>query len=320
MDQKTLREILKKYELGECSKEELIILFHFFESYQNDSDIWAGKAPSEKDRIRKELEKRIADRVVIGEDRKLARTSKIIWKVAATILLLISIGMFTNKLFIGEESDEAYDRFVADDKGIRKIELADGSIIWLNRNSELLVPKRFTSGNSRKVNLKGEAYFEIAKDKNRPFMVTSGNISTKVLGTHFNIRERKESIEVALLEGSIQVENEYEQVLLSPMEKVVHQTDGNFFKIYKVDKQLELAWMSNGFEFKQTPLSRVAAILERRFHKQVTFEEDWIGNRKVTGNYRNQSLNTILFSITRAGNLEYKYQDDGHILIINPKN
>lgn len=317
MDSSRLNELLVKYGKGTCSNDELVLLYRFFDSYQDEVDIWKEKGPVEKERVRKELEKIINIRILEEETKKKPK-SQYFLKIAATVLLLFSIGFLTKMSLFKKKAAVEYEHIVSSSKGVMEVNLNDGSTVWLNRNSELWVPRTFSSAKSREVVLQGEAFFEVASNKERPFVVSTNHIKTKVLGTRFNIREDNEVSEVALVEGSVEVNAFSEKVLLKPMEKAVYQNGGPNLAVTEMDRELELAWMSNVFEFEHTELSRVAIVLGRRFHKKIEFDRPDLMNRKVTGIYKDESLSTILFSVTRAGNLGYKVIDEQHILIFEP--
>ena len=316
MDKSKLIDLLSKYDKGTCTKEELVLLYRFFDAFQDDNNIWDTKGIVEKERIRKELSKKIKQRIDFQERNR--KSISPLWKVAAAILFVIGLGAMTKMLLFQKEQPIEYERIVSNDMGIKEVALMDGSTVWLNRNSELVVAKKFMESEFREVTLHGEAFFEVAKNKNRPFIVHSSGFQTKVLGTKFNVKESNERTDVALIEGSVEVNANAEQVLLKPMEKAVFGHGNDSIAIVEMDMELELAWMTNDFDFKNTKLSRVATMLERRFHKKITFEQSGMAEKKVTGHYENESLNAILLSVTQAGNLDYKYNDKQHILIFKP--
>lgn len=317
MDNPKLNELLVKYEKGTCSYDELVILYRFFDSFQNEVDIWNEKGPIEKERVRIELKKRINNRILQEQTRK-NQKSQFFLKIAATFLLLFGIAYFIKTSLYQEKPPIEYEHIVAGDKGSMEVNLTDGTTVWLNRKSELLIPKTFSNAMSREVILHGEAFFEVVENKELPFVVNTPLMKTKVLGTSFNIRQDNGVAEVALVEGSVEVQTSSERVMLKPMEKAVYQSGQPNLKVSEMDKELELAWRSNVFEFEYTELSRVALVLERRFHKKIKFDRPELRKRKVTGLYKNENLNTILYSVTRAGNLEYKVIDEQHILILEP--
>ena len=278
MDKSKLIDLLSKYDKGTCTKEELVLLYRFFDSFQDDNNIWDTKGIDEKERIRKELSKKIKQRIDFQERK--GKSILPLWKVAATILFIIGLGAMTKMLLFQKEEPIEYERIVSNDLGIKEVELIDGSTVRLNRNSELVVAKNFMESEFREVTLQGEAFFDVAKNKNKPFIVHSGGFQTKVLGTKFNVRESRERTEVALIEGSVEVNGNSAQALLKPMEKAVFGHGNDSIAIVEMDMELELAWMTNDFDFKNTKLSRVATILERRFHKKITFEQSGLAEKK----------------------------------------
>lgn len=317
MDSSKLNELLNKYEKGTCTDSEIMLLYRFFDSYQDEVDIWGTKGSKEKERVHSQLEKRVKGKILALEVKQKPRLETFI-KIAAAVVLLLSIGFVARMALSEEMTIVEYERIVSNDRGIKKVDLMDGSSVWLNRNSELKVPKTFSKAKFREVILDGEAFFDIAKNKERPFVVSSNDIKTKVFGTRFNIWEENGASVVSLVEGSVEVIGPLEKVLLKPNEKAIYKNGENNIEVIAMDKELELAWMSNNFEFEHTELSRVATLLERRFHKIIEFDNPRLSGKKVTGYYRDESLNTILLSVTQAGNLDYRFIDETHILIFEP--
>lgn len=312
----TLQELLSKYEKGICTQEEIKLLYRFYDSSQNEEDIWEGQEAAEKERVHKELRERLARGMVKPGPRKIL-SYKQVWRVAATLALLIGIGVFATFDMPQESDTIAFESFVSGDKGVKKITLIDGTSVWLNRNSELTVPKNYGNSMKREVKLSGEAYFEVAHNEQRPFLVRSGHLTTKVLGTKFNVMETAQSAEISLLEGSVEVSSTSDKIHLEPMQKVAMTHDSKL-SLRALDGELELAWMSNTFHFEHTQLSRVALLLERRFHISIAFAQDGLQEKAVTGTYHDESLNTILYAITRAGGLDYEYIDAQHVNIYEP--
>lgn len=317
MDSSKLNELLIKYGKGTCTDSEIMLLYRFFDSYQDEVDIWDAKGSKEKERVRRQLEKRVNRKILAVEAKQKPRLGYFV-KIAAAVILLLSIGFVARMALSEEMTIMEYERIVSNDRGVKKVDLLDGSSVWLNRNSELKVPKTFSKAKIREVILDGEAFFVVAKNKERPFVVSSNDIKTKVLGTRFNIREDNGTSVVSLVEGSVEVIGPSEKVLLKPNEKAIYKNGENNIEVIGMDKELELAWMSNIFEFEHTELSRVATLLGRRFHKIIEFDNPGLRGKKVTGYYRDESLNTILLSVTQAGNLDYKFIDETQILIFEP--
>lgn len=165
--------------------------------------------------------------------------------------------------------------------GQYKVVLPDGSKVWLNAASSIKFPSVFTKTDKRKVQLNGEAYFEVAKDKIRPFIVETGKQLVEVLGTHFNINAYNDdnSMKTTLLEGSIKVglvnhekeENKTEAfTILKPGQQSV-LTDGTI-RIVQADMEEAIAWKNGYFKFNSESLSTVMHQLSRWYDVEVVYE------------------------------------------------
>lgn len=150
--------------------------------------------------------------------------------------------------------------------------LADGTRVWLNSASSLRFPVIFNS-DSREVELKGEAYFEVSKELGRKFSVRSGNQSVEVLGTHFNINAYSDehSIRTTLLEGEVRVIelNSKDSKLLKPGEQSI--VDKNIY-IENIDTQTEIAWKEGYFNFSRADIETVMRQLARWYGVHAKYE------------------------------------------------
>jgi transmembrane sensor len=189
--------------------------------------------------------------------------------------------------------------------------LPDGTKVWLNAASSLKYPTHF-SGNERKVEIKGEAYFEVAKDPHKPFIVGlpsiggGGGGQVQVLGTHFNINayDDEDAIKTTLLEGKVRVVNEAgskknepgstkNEVILKPGEQAVLTADSRF-TIAGADVEKVMAWKNGVFNFEDATLQEVMHQLERWYDIEVVYETG-IPKLEFVGKMgRDLSLNNVL--------------------------
>ncbi len=192
--------------------------------------------------------------------------------------------------------------------GTYKIILPDGSKVWLNAASSLRFPLSF-SDDSRKVELTGEGYFEVAKS-NKRFKVTANNTTVEVLGTHFNVNSytNEAYLNITLLEGSVKVTKRNSSVLLKPGEQCqasLSTTDLNI----KHDVNLEsvVAWKDGEFKFHNTDLKNIMRQLERWY--DVDIDENSIPNKKFRGTIsRDAKLSEVLSMIELTSNLDFKIE------------
>lgn len=167
-----------------------------------------------------------------------------------------------------------YNTITTPKGGQYQIVLPDGSKVWLNAASYLKFPSTFARLVNRKVELSGEAYFEVAKDKAHPFIVESNKQTVEVLGTHFNISSYPDEqlIKTTLLEGSVSVNKSgtKESALLKPGEQL--QLSSNNMEIVAVDVQSEVAWKNGYFKFKDDRIEDIMQQLSRWYNIEVKYE------------------------------------------------
>ncbi|MGJ1534263.1 FecR family protein [Sphingobacterium multivorum] len=196
--------------------------------------------------------------------------------------------------------------------GTYQITLSDGTKVWLNAATSLTYSTNMAESKSRHVKLNGEAYFEVAKDIKKPFVVESKNQTVEVLGTHFNVNSySEESISrTTLLEGSVKVNN----TLLEPNQQVV--LHGNKTQILNVDAERMIAWKNGKFIFKSESLENIMLKLSRWYDVEVIYKGDFT-DKVFTGSIsRYDDISEILdkISFTKAA----KFKIEGRRIIVMP--
>jgi transmembrane sensor len=195
--------------------------------------------------------------------------------------------------------------------GRYKISLPDGSKVWLNSASMLRYPTAFT-GTERKVSLKGEAYFEIAK-KEIPFRVESNNQIVEVLGTQFNINsyEDEDFIKTTLLEGSVRVilntpqSSQPNMELLKPGEQSLTNAHQAGIRVENTDTEKAVAWKNGYFKFKNTPIRDIMREIERWYDVELIYENN-IPNDEFTGFVSNDvKISGVLKILEQSGGIKF---------------
>lgn len=184
--------------------------------------------------------------------------------------------------------------------------LSDGSKVWLNSASKLKFPVKFT-GDSREVEVSGEAYFEIAKNKSKPFRVHFNNSTVEVLGTHFNVSAYdNDNIQaVTLLEGSVKVLNARNEVKIKPGEQA-RLSDASFINVKQVDAEEAVAWKNGYFSFADEDIKSIMKKLARWYG----FTTEYHGN--IDGEHfggmisRFKNISEVLGMFERTGTIQFK--------------
>jgi ferric-dicitrate binding protein FerR (iron transport regulator) len=151
--------------------------------------------------------------------------------------------------------------------------LPDGTKVWLDAASSLSYPTAFT-GKERQVQLKGEAYFEVAEDKNKPFTVLAGDVRVNVLGTHFNVMayDDENAIKTTLLEGAVKVTRGQASHLLEPGQEASCDKASGSFRTLDVDADEAIAWKNGYFRFAGVPIETVMRQIARWYDVEVEYQ------------------------------------------------
>ena len=152
--------------------------------------------------------------------------------------------------------------------------LSDGTQVWLNAGSSVTYPIAFT-GNERKVTITGEAYFEVAHEKSKPFLVSKGDMQVEVLGTHFNVNayDDESEINVTLLEGSVKVYNNKGAVTIKPGEQVQITINQQPVINKQTDLEEVMGWKNGKFFFTSADIKTIMRQVARWYDVEVIYEE-----------------------------------------------
>lgn len=193
--------------------------------------------------------------------------------------------------------------------GVYAVVLSDGTKVWLNSATTLTFPAVF-SGNTRSVKLNGEAYFEVAKNKEKPFYVTFEHSQIKVLGTHFNISSYNDDAAqvVTLMEGSVLVNRDDKQALLKPGQQAVLSGQHKSITVADADVDNAMAWRNNVFIFNDEPLTEVMKKIARWYNVEIQYEGDF-SDEKLGGTFsRNKPIENLLTNINSVDKIHFKIE------------
>lgn len=208
-----------------------------------------------------------------------------------------------------------YNTLVVPKGGYYKLELSDGTKVWINAMSRLKFPESFGSG-ERKVQLVGEAYFEVSKDPDRPFIVQASGTDVKVLGTHFNVDAYNKKVRTTLEEGKVEVSTADQAIILQPGD-FAESGDGKLNK-GRADLAKDLAWHNNEFYFNKDNVQSIVDQLSNWYAIEAKFDQGINRNKAITGSIdRNVPLSQVLEMLEYVSDLRFKI--DGNQLIIKNK-
>jgi ferric-dicitrate binding protein FerR (iron transport regulator) len=241
--------------------------------------------------------------------------------VAVLVILLKTVSFITN------HTNATFDNrlvLVTTQNGeMQEVVLDDGTEITLNAGSILSYPKHFT-GNSREVSLKGEAFFKVAKNKDKPFFVSTDNgMKIKVLGTEFNVKAYAEdkNIETTLVEGRVRVLNDIDStvVFLKPSQKATYIKHKSQIVVEKVDNLDQYTgWKNHKFIYDDAPMIQVLKDIERAYNVQFKIRSQDIYSYSYKGTFDNLTISQILdlFEISSP----ITYVRNNNIIVLKSKN
>lgn len=257
------------------------------------------------------------------EHVKRGPTPTYLYRVAAVLVFLL---IFLPWFIYNNLANRHKGEFEAINKMIEKvvpygqkstIRLSDGSIVKLNAGSKLSYPSQFNES-SREVYLEGEAFFEIRKEENRPFLVISDDVVTTVLGTSFNIKAHQEEnlIKVALVTGKVKVsvrsrnEDQFDYTL-TPNEMLTYHKERRTSKKDYFNASEALAWKDQTLFFANASLKEMTTVLQRWYGKEFVINNGNTITRKFSGKFENnRSLEYVLNVLSLNANFNYRIVDD----------
>lgn len=269
----------------------------------------------------------IPSRQMLEQIRKNIRVKKlkrICFRVAAVLIpVLFIIGFYIQlnskvDLFGTSEYEE-----VIVDKGERiQIMFQDGTRVYINSDSKLKYPKKFAL-NTREVFLEGEAYFVVAKNKNRPFIVNLNGPAIQVVGTSFNVQDYPDNkdIVVCLDEGSINLTLPTEKKYpVRPGERLIYNKESNECTISRMEDMHRLSmWKQNVIVFKDTPLPEVIKVLNRWYDVDFKIEDERALTYVYTLTSDNTLLEKVLMDLEKIAPVKFDYNEDKKEVIVKMK-
>ena len=191
--------------------------------------------------------------------------------------------------------------------GQYQIQLSDGTLVWLNAESSLKFPVTFSEGH-RDVELAGEAYFEVTKNKHQPFTVQANGTKVQVLGTHFNVSAyaNDASVSTTLLEGSVKMVKQNTEVMLKPGQNGITEKGETGIKVQPADLEQETAWKNGFIIFNNANIKAIMKQASRWYNVDVVYEgnvSDQLYNGKIS---KYQDISELLTNIELTGTLHFK--------------
>lgn len=237
---------------------------------------------------------------------------KRIWDITRTAVAIL-LPLFLLYHFMGQptikRSKPELITLVSAPGIVTKTVLPDGSEVWLNAQSELTYPQRF-SGKERKVSVSGEAYFKVSADKKNRFTVEiPGDVIVSAFGTEFNIHAYRDepNYQVTLTQGNIEVETtrSMKKEMLGVGQKAILTPTTGDFSIAQADIYVETAWKDGKMVFRREKLETIAQKLSRKFGVIIRLEGDTLKDYEYTATFTDETLEDVLDLLKRSAPITY---------------
>ena len=351
MTKEEFLDLLERYIQGTASEADKQIFDEFYSNLQKrNHEFWSDWELTAREKTKLEIYQSL-NKTLDEEERRAKRQKKMlnmpVWRVAASIAVFIGIGLAVFSLF-NQPPNAAYITKSTERGQRASIRLSDGSSVRLNAGSTIIFPEAF-SAQRREVSLTGEAFFEVTEDTDRPFVVNTGNLSTEVLGTSFNVKARPkhEYIEVTVATGRVYVlanprlgdDNDFSDdndlpdnpadnlrenksimtstsgVILKPGEQAHFVKNTAALKTKQVSLDKYLAWNNDVIYLDNTPMTEVVEILGNWYDIDIELENKALLDCLITGKYKGDKLENILKSLQFMQGIEYEISGERQVTL-----
>src|SRR5574344_884505 len=313
-----MNELIVKYIAGEISEKERLQLFSLLES---DEDMrkeflsavnlraYSSWLPADDD-LSEGIGKLMAFKKHHSNKYRVMRFMRYV--AVACVAIFCSVVVIRKFYVATEDSIVSYEELYVPSGQRAQVKLHDGTVIWLNASSHLRYPSRFAKA-ERKVELDGEAYFEVAKNKECPFVVSTDKADIKVLGTKFNVFAYKGCREfcTSLLEGSVKLYNpsdEAHSIYMKPNEEVELQ-EGHLVK-HSLSSSDFLLWKDGLYSFDDMPFGEIVKKLEIYYDIKIMVKNPRLNVYKFSGKFRQiDGVESILRIMQKVHPFAYSKDD-----------
>lgn len=321
------RRLLSRYFRDECTEEELDKVLEWFQTEEGQVFLDRDMERSDKQltddagsSIYPEVEtEKIFNRIQLSKKKE--KNSRLFGIRVASILLLVatlsSLLYLSGITTTGSDKDAkpVYTTYATEPDQQKVLTLSDGTRIRLNEGAKLIVPEKFKA-NIREVDLQGEAYFEVASNKKRPFSVKTEGSVVEVLGTRFNVKADSAAnhVQVAVLEGKVALKSgDFENAASAHLNRnhfgILRLSD-NQITIENANAENYISWYNNRLRFSGEPLGQVSRQLERLYNVDVEFKNNRLKDLQLTADMEKVGLKEVLATISNTFEIQFRMNED----------
>jgi transmembrane sensor len=322
MDKSYLFDFLHKYLKGKASKEESDLVFRCYDLLHSE---FHSMNKVEKDQLENEMQSNIWQEIDLHENQQIKHPVQVKWmyKTAAVAILLMT--MTTGLYFLNQSPEEKPNIISRSDQTEenRLIRLPDGSTVIVSAGSRINYPSSFDGIATREVYLEGQAYFDVKHNLKKPFIIHTGEISTTVIGTAFNLKAwpTDPNITITVTRGKVKVADKHKTLgFIMPNEQITYNKDKTAFVQNKVDTHELLDLKDQSLLLDDVTISEASELLESRFKVRISITEEEVSNKRFTTIVRKgENLEKVLNSICEFAGADYQYNKEASSIIISPK-
>ena len=328
------KTILEKFLLNQCTDQEIDIFFNWLSENKENSEVFmslkkrwnetqAVEATKHKaellrhlDRIHHKINIQNSERGKTNRFRQLENNLFVRFLYRAAVLLLILLTLyltqnnsFQNKLNT-QKSDEPVLNEIISPVGSRiHLELSDGTRVWLNHGSRLVYPQQF-SGDSRKVQLVGEAFFDVAPNLKKPFVVEKGEMTVVATGTEFNVKNYVDdnTFAVTLKTGKVKLTGKNTSFNLNPGQYFSYNKTNRTYSLNYTDTEKYLSWKDGKLIFKDDSFDEIASRLSRWYNVDIELIDPEIRELTYTATFIDEPLYQILEMLEIVTPIKYEIE------------
>lgn len=307
-------KILLKHFLNETSKTEEKQIAEFkrknFTEYKILFQLWEKNDIEITDFNSTKAWKQVQLKVNANKTKVIPIYTKLI-RIAAVAAILI-IGTFSVYYFSETNNNKNRIEIASNEKG-QEILLADGSVVWLNKGAVLSYPKTFDK-NTRNVELTGEAFFEIQKNPEKPFIINTSNAIVEVLGTSFNVNSNTTVTNITVATGKVSISNSENSVtkIISPGYSAI--VNKQVVKKYKTEDPNYLSWKTGIFIFDGSEIKNVVDDLNTYYKTQIEISKTANTECSLTADFKQAKLKEILEIIKLSCDINYRAEHNKYII------
>ena len=316
MENQELKEIINRYFRGQLADSEYELLTDSMQDRTNREYFETARQAWELHPELDELGHRNMNRLSYQIDKQsnthFTPVFRRLWVRSASVAAILLAGLFAGSIFtylISQTKPKSEQLVFETPRGEKSlVKLPDGSEVWLNASTRLVY--NTFSANRREVELKGEAFFKVARNEKAPFVVKTNECEVEVLGTTFNIMAYDEfgRKEITLLSGKVTVHMNDAAKILKPGQALILKD--HYYYVDEVNASEASGWVQNKFNFKNIPLSELIKRLENWYDVDITLENNTGKDVNFTGTFKNEeTIWQVLDAIKVYTPITYKRTD-----------